>query len=200
MDQWCYYPSPEDVRIGTATDEKNNRLDTNFSILVPLLVRSPVSERLGLLKKIFHIFIRDRVSIERMKNVIEVIVHHVDSRADTTDFLTPFLEHLMLECMKNQQCEIKEFPFALFANTFEEFMKINESVLAPLLLWYFDCRPNTITMLCKSINKNEKQLFRDNFVALASIYLPSSTCHKAKTLQSKTEEILGEEKHDRLLR
>ena len=91
---------------------------------MPLIVTKTVSERLELVKKVFRIFIRDRVSDARMKNVIEIIScpKNCDSVIEKSkEFLTPMLEQLMQDCLNISAME--KFPFQLFADTFEEFLQ-----------------------------------------------------------------------------
>ena len=45
-------------------------------MLVPLIVTRPVGERLELMKKVFHIFVSDRVSTAKMTNVVHIISCH----------------------------------------------------------------------------------------------------------------------------
>ena len=45
-------------------------------MLVPLIVTRPVAERLELMKKVFQIFVSDRVSIAKMTNVVHIISCH----------------------------------------------------------------------------------------------------------------------------
>ena len=45
-------------------------------MLVPLIVTRPVEERLELIRKVFQIFISDRVSIAKMTNVVHIISCH----------------------------------------------------------------------------------------------------------------------------
>jgi hypothetical protein len=45
-------------------------------VLVPLIVNRPFGERLELMKKVFHIFVSDRVSTAKMTNVVHIISCH----------------------------------------------------------------------------------------------------------------------------
>ena len=45
-------------------------------MLVPLIVTRPVEERLELIRKVFQIFVSDRVSIAKMTNVVHIISCH----------------------------------------------------------------------------------------------------------------------------
>ena len=45
-------------------------------MLVPLIVTRPVEERLELIRKVFQIFVSDRVSTAKMTNVVHIISCH----------------------------------------------------------------------------------------------------------------------------
>ena len=82
---------------------------------------------------------------------------------------------------------MENFPFQLFADTFEEFLQENETVLIPLLFWHHNCEQSIIDKLCRALkNREYKRVFMKNFVALASIYLPCQEKPKSKILQGRS--------------
>ena len=134
-------------------------------MLVPLIVTRSVSERVELMKKVFNIFIVDKVPSQKRSNVVHTISCYDNNSIDGTsdnvkskEYLTPMLDHLVQDCIK--KCEIESFPFKLFARTMDEFLQENEKVLVPLLLWHYDCDTEIVEKLCISLKKKKPQLFR----------------------------------------
>lgn len=196
MESWSYVPSPDDIENGIAKDIKANLLGSKLSILLSLLLTKS-GDRLSLMKRILRIYVRDSLPIQRLKSVVKTLCSPKGLNTEPTEFLTPLLEHLMLDCLKISKLE--SFPFGLYQNTFASFIKTYEKVIAPLLIWHHQCDSLVISKLVKATNKKEKQLFTDNFVALASIYLPDLTNPKCDQLYKAMTQILGEEKHNELL-
>ena len=192
MENWKYFPSPDDVESGIAKDARANMLDTNLMILIPLMKLKP-DLSLELIKKTFRINIREKIPCSRMKSPLSLL-----SDGNLTSFLKPFLDHLMLDCILIS--DYKQFPFPLFADSWPDFLRENEEVLVPLLIWCYDCDENVIKELCEALKKKERDLFRDNFVSLAPLYIPFyKTDKKADILDKKTLKVLEVERLNKLV-
>ena len=131
-----------------------------------------------------------------MRNTIGILTLH-GFHCEPEEFLTPILENLVFDCL--QENEIEAFPSCLYANSYEAFVQENELVLVPILIWHHDSNPFIIESLTRLLKKSEKSLMEDNYVSLASIFLSDLETAKAQKLFETVRNILGEEKHNKLL-
>jgi hypothetical protein len=74
--------------------------------------------------------------------------------------------------------QVENFPFGLFegCTTFAAFVVEVETILVPILLYKTseDSVSAVMLKLAKWLGKKDKQILKDNFVALAGIYLPQA--------------------------
>ena len=195
IENWKYVSKPDELFI--SNDKKANLISSSLKIFMAMKYMIP-SSKLPVMKSVTRLFVREQVTPRIKQNALKLL------HKDPKETLSPIIDHLVHDyLLQRDDLKLDAFPYDLMSSSVEIFVKDHEASVVPLLLWCGKPK-DMIKYVANLLKKKESQIIVNNFVSLASIYVPQiynndARNSKAKDLSENVIAILGEEKQLELL-